>query len=228
MTAGLLLFLLLASGCASAPASPPLKGPSLFVTRALLEKGTREASLYGAYSYLLLPLPPRSDERYAALLSAYAALPQDGPYDGAEQRISKQERNLTYVPVDSPAAGKSSDAAWVIEHYDVGRAALALHSQQLTDRGPYIVTYHRPLLVERSRVAIAVLDLSHVSKESIPLWLDYYRRASQGPHEWRQRKAELLLLRLHDILSELGTGMTVTIKSMEPAGKVIEAFSLSH
>jgi hypothetical protein len=214
------LVVLLAAGC-GAPQLGPSKGEGRLVLRDFLEKGTTERTGYGAYSYVLLPRPPSSDERYLALLRAYATLPPDDP---AAPEVPVTRRNLTYAPVDATPP-PAPDAEWLIQRYDTSRAAMLLHSQNLQDAGPYIVTFTSPLSFQRAPVDLAVLDLTDAPAQSMKPWLEYFVRATQAPDDWGQRKAERMLLNIHDFLADVGGAFDLTVKGIEPAGKLMKPFS---
>jgi hypothetical protein len=206
----------------------PTKGKSLLLTRAFLVGGYREAWGYGAYSYVLLPAEPSSDERYVALLTAYLARPADAPVHPDGQITPQSSRNITYAPVKERPPSEPPPVNWLVHSYDVSRAAALLHARGLYGRGPYIVTSDVPLSAAPARSEIAVLDLSSVSADSMKAWFDYFARASAGPNEWAGRGAELVLLKLHDLLLDLGVAGILTIRAIEPAGKIAEAFSAAR
>ncbi len=223
-----MLLVLFTFGCSGAQKPPIAKGDSRLVTREFLVRGNMEKWGYGAYSYLLMPRAPRTDERYVALLTAYLGLPSDRPASAGEQVTSLARRNITYVPVNQEPQQEVTQVTWLIENYDVARAAAILHSQGLNDIGPYIVTYSAPLSPEQSQVDVAVLDLSSVPRESMLAWLDYFVRVSQEPDDWGHRGAELMLLRLHDMMANLQPPLEVTIKAIQPIGKIVKAFALTN
>src|SRR5512145_1055428 len=118
---------------------PKAKGSAKLVTRDFLVKGTLEKRGYGAYSYILLPKEPSSDQRYVALLAAYLALPRDESVSQDQRITSSKRRNLTYVPVTEAPSSSGNLTQWLNEHYDVSRAASLLFTQGLSGSpGPFI------------------------------------------------------------------------------------------
>jgi hypothetical protein len=217
---GLTIVAMFAS-CATAPLDVR-KGSSLMTTRELLTRGNREAPGYGAYSYLLIPLDPKSDERYLAVLEAYAALPPNKNLGPDDEIVARAERNLTHVPVKAVDPIENMTGEWLVEQYDVARAAAILHVQGLVERGPYLVTSRQPLSLERSKVELSIVDLSSAPKEDMKLWLANFVRVASSRNEWSRSTAEALLLKLNALMTQLDRTLRLTVKSIEPTSKILQ------
>lgn len=202
---------------------PPMKGN--LVKRDFLEEGTIERSGYGAYSYILMPRSPKTDERYAAILTAFIDnLPRDSHQPGAPLN----QINLTYVPVLATTGDRNAD--WLIKNYDVERAATLMHNVCLTGAGPYIVTATAPLSFQPPRTCngqsdggldLIVIDLSTKPKEMMPPWLGYFARKSDGPKIWKRGTLELVLLTIHDDLGQIGEAFGDVIEALPGGGRVM-------
>jgi len=209
------------SACSSSIQPPPPKGTSKLVVRKLLSSEELEERRYGAYSYLLLPREAASDPRYVEFLSAYLTLP---PMQENLQKssASSQRLNVTYLPVVPSPPGKQT-VDWLVQNYDVTRAAQLLHDRCLHDVGPYIITTKEPLSFEAPescdkprRLKVAVFDLSAAPRESVQAWLNHFVRTSEAPEDWSRLTAESMLLKLHDTLSLAGGVIGTTTLAFAP------------
>jgi hypothetical protein len=195
------------------------------VKRDLLEEGTIERPGYGAYSYILMPRSPRTDERYAAILTAFI---DNLPGDSRQQGTPLNQINLTYVPVLATTGERNVD--WLINNYDVERAATLMHNVCLTDAGPYLVTATAPLSSQPPRTCtgqsdgdldLIVIDLSSKSKGVMPAWLGHFARKSDAPKIWNRGTLERVLMTIHDDLDQIGEAFGDVIEALPGGGRIM-------
>lgn len=221
-TLAVIVALSFSHGCASAPSGT--KGAALLTTVALLGQGSLEADGYGAYSYVLIPRDPHGDERYIALLHAFARLPTDEPVSPTGMRTAFRNRNITYSPVQDVDPPAKFSGQWLVDNYDYPRAASILFAQGCGDIGPYIITSTTAISTRDSHVEAAIIDLSGAKAHEITTWVDSFAKASNGSNAWGQHKAELVLLKVNEIMKRFGDAAMFTIEAVQPVGKVLRTF----
>jgi hypothetical protein len=205
-------------GCSGA--TSPYKGvpAPLEVSRATLARGDIEPAGYGAYSYILLPRVEPQNQRYRALVAAWATLPE-AP---AEPDASAEALNLTYLlTLQRPSASESSNSEWLLAHYDTTRAARIAFGHHLSGAGPFIVTRTTPATFATGDEPVAVIDLSDSSVESMQAWLNYFVRVSERPDRWAMNGATAWAIRVHDQLFALGGAATCAMDAHENGTRVL-------
>ncbi len=127
--------------------------------RRALAHDESEAAGYGAYGYILFSEAP-SDPRSQVILQGY----QTYISRGDDPQRDPSMANITYLLVDHEPPSGVPDVAWLVAHYDVGRAKTLLRSQQLAGRGPFLMTSTSPLsATSEPAPRSSIIDLENLS-----------------------------------------------------------------
>jgi hypothetical protein len=185
--------------------------PTRETGRAFLEKGKKEASGYGLYSYLLLGAHPTDStrDRYLKAIQAYLDVIDD--ITRLEDYISRPKLNITYLPIETVADTRPTPD-WVVERYDYARARALLDLLPGTHReGPYLVSVLKPLDSAGNPTDHYLFqDLSTVPtepKDLVSWWVREFLNQAAQVRFWQPRTAELLVLKLRTTIGVLAAGL---------------------
>lgn len=205
-----------------APPQPdwPSKGlQQLEVSRATLAASELERRGFGAYSYVLLPRVDPQNERYRALVQAWATLAEG---TGASSDVAAT-MNVTYMlTTRRPKASESSNVEWLLSHYDTTRASRIAFEHHLSGAGPFILTRTTPATLRSDDDPVAVIDLSDSPADSMQAWLNYFVSVSERPDRWAMNGATAWAIRVHDQLFALGGAATCAMDALPNGTRVLK------
>ncbi len=194
----------------------PTRGgpPPEFTGREFLSRQDREVEGYGLYSYVLMGERLNDSNRalYEAVVSAYLDLGEVRRFE-TEQHVTKQQLNVTYMPLREQAAGDVS-AEWVLAHYDY--VAAEVLARKLMERpnpaGVYVVSYFQPVTQANAidRQKLLVQDLTGVPADLAFLWFRQFQEQARQGRYWDDRTVGQFMLKMRTQIAEIAGAFGAT------------------
>jgi hypothetical protein len=199
---------------------PPLpdRSSGLRSARRYLLPNEKEKLGFGLYSYLLLPVPPGSDEEKARYLKALESCLRI--MQGVEEHLARHRRpselNATHIPVKSiPKYHKDLEkwAANVLEVYDYATAQKLLDKLDKTyRRGPYLISVMKqPLSNGDTAIPVHLLqDFAGKVPELVSQFVDFFTYRAAQQRTWTDESFQRFRLTLRNLIavgSKVGPGV---------------------
>ena len=178
-------------------------GPPQHIGRSLLVDTAPEHGGFGMYSYLLFRYLPTdsSRARYLAALEAYIELVD--PIDRVLDYRTREETNITYLPVRSKPRVETPEA--LLKNYNYARSRVILDTLRTSDTsgaGPYIVSYREPLTNAVEPPEYLFQDLTPAPEHLVRLWVKEFLQQVKKPDYSRNRPWRQFALILRREISE--------------------------
>lgn len=228
------------AGCATPPAPPPPPppppvaanggprngGPRMSGSEFLLPGQTESTAPrpYGLYSYLLFGSAPSeaARPRYLEAIRAYLTLLQ--PVRELEREgASRDELNVTYLPVDDRRAVAAAEAAdpaaaeMILEHYHYARARILLNKVVGGPHldGPYLVSFREPLgKIRRLSGDYGWIDMSTVPAGRVSRWVRIFLRETARQNYWEPDRPRRVWTAMLDELARAGEGAPEVLEAV--------------
>ena len=196
----------------------PQENPTRKTGRGFLEKGKKEITGYGLYSYFLLGSPPMDSNRARYLNAIRAYLNLISKISALEDYVSADKLNVMYLPVRS-SVPLDTTAESLLENYDFARARVLLDMLPgAHNTGPYLLSGLKPLSsAEPLSSPYLFQDLSSVPTEPRDLmsaWILEFMNLAAQERFWQPKTAELLTLKVRTAISVLAVGLPEVQKQL--------------
>jgi hypothetical protein len=184
---------------------------------------SRTPAPYGLYSYLLLGSMPSDVTRPRYLETIRAYLDLLPPVQGLERSgVSRAALNITYVPIEDPAATTAVEWAdprapeLVLRHYDHARARALLARVPGGPHldGPYLVSHREPLGgVARLTAGYGWVDMSAVPAARASRWVRIFLRETARQDYAQPLTTARVWTSILDELDRAGEGAPAVLKA---------------
>jgi hypothetical protein len=216
------------AACARWPQAPPATRVEVRLTgREFLLPGQRESTSpepYALYSYLLFGSAPTAEMRPRYLEAIRAYLDMLPPIQRLEREgAQRRELNVTYLPVEDPAAVAAAQAGdpdapeLLLRHYNYAAARILLAKVPGGPHldGPYLVTHAQPLgSVERLAGEYGWVDISAAPAGRTRLWVRIFLRETAQQQYWVPGTTARVWTTILDELDKAGEGAPQVLKAV--------------